>query len=90
MNPSPEEVHDAESAGRFVQRCVEVIGLGYHPDTPFADYTDRAGRAFFSAAEAARLEELAERAFEHCDPYDIGHDEFQRLLDTGADGLQTV
>jgi hypothetical protein len=28
---------------------VERVGLGYHPDTPFADYADRDGRATFSA-----------------------------------------
>ena len=88
MNTQPLEVHDRESAVRFVQWCVEEIELGYHPDTQFADYVDGDGRASFSPADAARLEELAERAFEHCDPYDVGHDEFQRIL--REEGRQTV
>ena len=86
MNCSPEEVHDRESAVRFIKWCVEVVGLGYHPDNSFADYVDGNGRATFSAGEATRLENLAERAFRHCDPYDIGHDEFQRLLREGEGG----
>jgi hypothetical protein len=90
VNTSPEDVHDRESAVRFVKWCVERIGLGYHPDTPFTDYADRDGRATFSVPEAAGLEERAERAFEHCDPYEIGEGEFRRLLATGAGGPQTV
>jgi hypothetical protein len=64
VNPLPEEVQDRESAVRFVKWCVDRIGLGYHSDTPFADYADRDSRATFSAPEAARLEELAERPVE--------------------------
>jgi hypothetical protein len=90
VNPSPEEVQDRESAVRFIKWCVERIGLGYHPDTPFADYGDRDGWATFSAPEAARLEELAARAFEHCDPYEIGEGELRRILATGASGPQTA
>ncbi len=90
MNPSPEEVHDRESAVCFIKWCVEVIGLGYHPDTHFADYVDRDGRAIFSTADAARLEELTECAFQHCDPYEVGQDEFHRLLNTGVSGPHTV
>jgi hypothetical protein len=63
---------------------VAVIGLAYHPDSPFAEYADRNGHSAFSAADSARLEELAEVAIEHCDPYAIGHEAFQRLL--GAEG----
>ena len=85
MNPSPEVVHDHESAVSFIQWCVEEIGLGYHPDTPFADYVclDGSGQATFSQAEAARLQELSHRAFQFCDPYEIGHDELQRILHEG-------
>jgi hypothetical protein len=88
VNTPPPEVHDRESAVRFVKWCVEEIGLGYHPDTQFADYVDGDGRASFSPADVARLEELAELAFEHCDPYEVGHDEFQRIL--REEGRQTV
>jgi hypothetical protein len=90
VNPSPETVHDTESAVRFIKWCVEEIGLGYHPDTPFADYVDGDGRPSFSAADATRLEELANRAFEFCDPYQVGHDEFQRLLARSPGGPQTI
>jgi hypothetical protein len=80
MTPSPPEVQDRASAVRFVQWCVKMLGLGYHPDTPFADYVDRDGRATFTPAEAARLEEAGEQAFAFCDPYEAGQQEFERLL----------
>jgi hypothetical protein len=83
-------VHDCKSAVHFARWCLAVIGLAYHPDTPFAEYVDRNGQAAFSAAECARLEELAERAFEHCDPYAIGCEEFQRLLGADDCGPQIV
>lgn len=89
MTSSPPEVQDHESAVRFVQWCVEVLGLGYHPDTPFSDYVDRDGRATFSSSEAARLEEAAERAFAFCDPYEIGQQEFERLLAEDVGRFQT-
>jgi hypothetical protein len=53
--------------------------MGYHPDTPFADYVDGKGRGVFSAPEASRLDELAERAFSFCDPYEFGLQEFHDL-----------
>ncbi len=84
MATTPPAVHDRKSAVHFVRWRVAAIGLGYHPDTSFAEYADRNGRAAFSAAESAWLEELVELAFEHCDPNAIGHEAFQRLL--GADG----
>jgi hypothetical protein len=89
VNPFPEEVYDRASAARFVKWCVDVIGLGYHPDTPFADYVDGDGRATFSSPEAGRLEELADRVFKFCDPFEVGHDAFQQLVGVGTGGHQT-
>jgi len=83
-------VHDRETAVCFVRWCVEVIGLGYHPDTLFSEYVDGDGQATFSAPEVARLEDLAERAFDHCDPYEVGNDEFQRILNTDGGDPQTI
>ena len=62
MATTPPAVHDRKSAVHFVRWCVAVIGLGYHPDTPFAEYADHNGRAAFSAA-AVRLEEAANSRF---------------------------
>ncbi len=86
MATTPPAAHDRKSAVHFVRWCVAVIGLVYHPDTPFAEYADHNGRAAFSAAEAVRLEELTELAFEHCNRYAIGHEAFQRLLGAGDGG----
>ncbi len=79
MKIDPPEVQDRESAIAFVVWCVEALGLGYHPDTPFAEYEEQGGQPTFSPAEAARLEELAGRAFGLCDPYEIGEREFQKV-----------
>jgi hypothetical protein len=55
VNPFPEEVYDRASVVRFVRWRVDVIGRGYHPDTPFAAYLDGDGQATFSPAEAPSL-----------------------------------
>ena len=85
MNTPPPEVHDRESAVRFVKWCVAEIGLGYHPDTPFGDYVDGDGHASFSAEEAGLLDRLTDIAFEHCDPYEVGIDEFQQVIGDDAE-----
>ena len=79
MRPHPPEVHDQEFAVRFIKWCVEQLGLGYHPDTPFSDYVGQGGQAVFAPEEARLLDELTEKAFSFCDPYDVGSQEFQRL-----------
>lgn len=84
MTIDPPDVHDRESAIAFVLWCVETVGLGYHPDTPFSEYVDRDGLPTFIPADASRLEELADRACTFCDPYEVGEREFQNLL--GQDG----
>ena len=43
MHLSHDPVIDTESAATFVAACVDQIGPGYHPDTPFAEYVDGAG-----------------------------------------------
>ena len=80
MTNDPPEVLDNESAVAFVLWCVETIGLGYHPDTRFEDYTDQDGKQSFDAATADKLNELQNAAFTWCDPYEIGAAEFEKLL----------
>ena len=55
------------------------------PLPPPSDPVEALAKLF---ADAARLEELANRAFVYCDPYEVGHDEFQRILH--EEGHQTV
>jgi hypothetical protein len=79
-----ETIRDRSTAERFIEWCVREIGLGFHPDTPFADYvTIASGTAVFSSDEAVRLDTLLDRAFEFCDPYEIG-----RLAQRRAMGLE--
>lgn len=82
-------VSDAQSADGFVRWCVEFIGLGYHPDTPFSQYVDEAGRPLFTEAEAQELDILQEASFQFSDPYEIGISLFQEILshepDSGRD-----
>ena len=79
--PIPPDVHDRDSAATFVRWCVSHVGLGYHPDTAFEDYVDGDGRPSFTPEIAQSLNELNTRAFEFCDPYDIGLSEVRRKLE---------
>jgi hypothetical protein len=74
------DVHDRDSAIQFVQWCVAQIGLGYHPDTRFADYVEADGKPVFSADESKRLDDLTEKACGFIDPAEVGLIEFQKLL----------
>ena len=78
--PIPPDVHDRDSAAAFVRWCVSHIGLGYHPDTAFEDYIDSEGGASFTPEIARSLNELNARAFDFCDPYEIGLAEVRRKL----------
>lgn len=70
MNVAPLAINDEGSATRFIAWCVERVGLGYHPDTPFSDYTTDGGARCFSDDEASVLDAATEVAFRFCDPYD--------------------
>jgi hypothetical protein len=80
MNRIPS-VRDARSTRRFVRWCVARIGLAYHPDTPFGDYSDSSGHPLFSPAEAEKLDQLSDSAFALCGDavYRMGMQEFSRL-----------
>jgi hypothetical protein len=84
MELNPPEVRDRETATRFVRWCVEQLGLGYHPDTRFADYVEEDGRPAFTPAQALQLDELTEKAFAFIDPYEVGMAEFKKLMGQGA------
>lgn len=60
----------------LVDWCVGTIGLGYHPDTPAAEYEPA-----FDAETAARLDALHEQAFERFGDriYSLGVDAFQAI-----------
>lgn len=82
----PLEVNDQSTAVAFIRWCVGCLGMGYHPDTPFADYVDTNGQQCFAPDDAKRLDILQEQAFLYCDPYENGLAEFQRIDPTlGAD-----
>lgn len=46
----------AAQARVWVHRLVRLIGPGFHPDTPFSDYTDQGGMPLFASVERAMLE----------------------------------
>lgn len=86
-NEPPANIEDADSARNFLRWCIDEIGLGFHPDTPFADYVDQAGNRCFQDDFARRLDLLNERVFEFCDPYEEALNEVrQRFLDALDDG----
>lgn len=81
MKPLDESIKDYESAVRFITWCIQEIGLGFHPDTPFSDYiTLEAGKPLFDEPTAERLDHLLERTFEYCDPYHVGLGLFQKSM----------
>ena len=57
-NAFPISISTETHARVFIKGCVEVLGLGYHPDTPFAEYVGQDGKRLFSRKDAARLERL--------------------------------
>jgi hypothetical protein len=76
-----EIVRDEESAKAFLNWCVQTIGLGFHPDTPFDDYIDSAtDEPVFDERTARKLEQKMRRAFLFCDPYEVGLDLFERKV----------
>lgn len=82
-DPNPPDVSDRESAILFVKWCIEQLALGYHPDTPFADYVGRDGQPIFTPQEAEHLDALTEKAFTFIDPVEVGVEEFERILGQG-------
>jgi len=60
----PDPIITVEDAQQLVRWCVENIGLGYHPDTPFEEYINRERMASFDPKVAERLNGLHDRAFE--------------------------
>src|ERR1700679_3449468 len=57
LKSQPPEITDSVSAKAFLRWCVAEIGPTYHPDTPFADYTERNGLASFTLQEQRLLDE---------------------------------
>lgn len=66
----------------FLRDSVRTVGLGFHPDTPFAEYVDDAGGRAFGDETAAVCEADLARAFELLGErvYDICADEQRRLM----------
>ena len=87
VNQNPPEVRDRESATGLIAWCTRRLGLGYHPDTPFADYADGDGRPVFSQAQAQCLDALTLQAFAYCDPYETSLTEMGRpTVGVGMEG----
>ncbi len=80
MEVVPAKIDDEASARRFIASCIKIVGLGYHPDTPFRDYVADDGSRCFSDAEARNFEEATQIAFRYCHPYSVALDAAQRLL----------
>jgi hypothetical protein len=76
LDQNPLAGNDRESATRFVRWCTERIGLGYHPDTRFADYVEADGSRVFTSEPARQLDEMTEKASADIDPYEVGVAEF--------------
>jgi hypothetical protein len=73
MHIAHRAVVDRDSAVDFVTACVNRIGAGYHPDTPFAEYVDAAGEPLFGEKDATELDSATDAAFSILgdDVYDV-------------------
>ena len=50
---------------KFIEFCINILGGGFHPDTPFDDYVNlETNEPTFSQAEVVALDVLMEQAFE--------------------------
>jgi hypothetical protein len=84
MKP-PFTILDSMSAAAFALWCVNLIGPGYHPDSPFSEYIDETGRPLFSPTESVFLDSLTDKSFSYCGDtlYEIA--EAQQRLMLGLD-----
>ena len=52
---------------QFLLECIEYLGVGFHPDTDFADYIDiRSKEPMYTLEEAEKQNKLMEEAFDFC------------------------
>jgi hypothetical protein len=59
------EIHTMKDVKTFTNQLGEIVGLGWHPDTDFKDYTN-GKETTFDESEAERLNDLMEDAFKIC------------------------
>lgn len=60
------EIDSLYHVHHFISGCIHELKLNFHPDTPFADYTDKQNEAVFTEKEQEALERSLERCFEVC------------------------
>ena len=56
-------VSDIKSAQSFLRWCCSSIGLGFHPETDFADYIDDDGKPVFTRSQARILNTSLEECY---------------------------
>lgn len=64
-----------QTARQFLAHCIDLLGSGFHPDTPFTDYVGLYhGQRVFSDEAAANLQTRLDAAFEVLgeDVYEVG------------------
>lgn len=54
----------------FIKGCVDRLGNGFHPDTPFLDYINDDGSSVFTDSEAMEMEEKLDLCF-NIDGFDV-------------------
>ena len=73
------DVFNLDEAEHFVRWAARDIGLGFHPDTRFADYVDLSGSRLFSDDTAKRCDDYMADSFGFgMDPYQVAIDEWER------------
>ena len=73
---------NAAAAREWLIGVVRYIGPGFHVDTPFGDYVNKAGPTF-TQQEADKLDRSMARAFDvlgDVEPYDLTLPEVQKQL----------
>jgi hypothetical protein len=60
-----------EDVQKFLNDCVNYLGLAFHPDTDFFDYVFANGEKIFYLQLANRYNDLMLQAFDICDELDV-------------------
>lgn len=77
-------IHDYLTAAGFINACVDHVGFGFHPDTPFKNYIWLSdGSPMFSAEDAERYDAALELAFRFVDVHAVAYERIKAKLAMG-------
>lgn len=72
-----------QEAETFIRDCVRQIGIGFHPDTAFQDYTNEKGERLFAKLNYGNLNLVMDHVASTLEDrmYEIGLEEQRKLAE---------